>query len=341
MSQGRPIVLRAALRLCAALRNELEPACEEGKFEFAGSVRRRHPTVCDIEIVTIPKIIESPGAQTTLFGKAKVVRVNVLWQALDKLARADRLYPLKPGGKPGEKDPKWPEKRFAGSKLFKLLLIRPRMQVDIWMPTIETWGAILALRTGPKAFSQALVTRWHDMTKGHFTDGRLVRGSSEVLSTPEERDVFDALDLPWIEPEERASSKIVTMKPAEASVEAELAMVEPVEAYGKELGDYLEAARQRLGGLPVRDILTSPDDWRVFQAWWAENIPPAVAKQAITEVFSRVARKLWAVMRGGAPPNLRAAYFSPAVRELWKERQRLVETDPEQLAKLKAWKERT
>ena len=70
-----------------------------------------------------------------------------------------------------------------------------------------TWGVIMLLRTGPADYSHRFVKLRMDGGAMPFgwrvADGQLWRGSTP-LSTPEEADVYAALDLPWIAPEERA-----------------------------------------------------------------------------------------------------------------------------------------
>lgn len=94
-----------------------------------------------------------------------------------------------------------------------------------FLPTQETWGSIFTIRTGPWEFSQRLVTQRFKRADGLcpndvcFANGRVWRGvewaqiephewqpvltNATALETPEEKDVFAALGLRWIDPWER------------------------------------------------------------------------------------------------------------------------------------------
>jgi DNA polymerase/3'-5' exonuclease PolX len=90
---------------------------------------------------------------------------------------------------------------------------------DLYACPREQWGCQLAIRTGPAAFSRRLVTT---RAKGalcpddlKFDQGRLWQqvgaepyqpGAEgwEALETPEESDVFRALGLAYLDPEDRA-----------------------------------------------------------------------------------------------------------------------------------------
>jgi DNA polymerase/3'-5' exonuclease PolX len=84
------------------------------------------------------------------------------------------------------------------------------LQVDLFTvrPPAQ-WGVIHTIRTGPAAYSQWLVTEAR--RRGfHVREGALHRGSlgcgsvpCEVIETPEERDLFEALGMRWPQPVER------------------------------------------------------------------------------------------------------------------------------------------
>ena len=71
------------------------------------------------------------------------------------------------------------------------------------------WGVILAIRTGPGAFSTRLVTQRRyggGMPEGYrVRDGALWDGE-RLVETPEEADLFAALGLPWLPPERRTDT---------------------------------------------------------------------------------------------------------------------------------------
>jgi DNA polymerase/3'-5' exonuclease PolX len=77
--------------------------------------------------------------------------------------------------------------------------------VDLFLATVDNWGAILAIRTGPGDFSKALVTHIKYKTPYQQRDGVLVRQvSEEVVPVREEADYFRLAEVPWIAPEGRS-----------------------------------------------------------------------------------------------------------------------------------------
>jgi DNA polymerase/3'-5' exonuclease PolX len=205
VASGNSYPLATARRIAEALLAELTPACE--RIVLAGSIRRERPNVNDIEIVAIPRHTDEPlPGQPSLFADPApaVRRVNCLWNRIEEVSDGHgAIMPLKPGVPRIEPDPKWPEKRCAGSRYFKLFLPRTGLAVDLFMPSAESWGLILAIRTGSSEFSRALVTRWTQLTGGHAKEGRLHRADGSVVSAPEEEDVFRACGVEWISPRER------------------------------------------------------------------------------------------------------------------------------------------
>lgn len=174
------------------LRDLLAPACE--RIEIAGSVRRGKAEPKDIELLAIPKML--PQVSEDMFGA--VVSQTVI-SALD-----GALMSLVENG-PWEFDQVL---RRNGSKYKRLSRFDNGRDVccDLFIVTAETWGAQFAIRTGPADFSHMLVTRALRMGMKQ-EDGRLWRihrdNTKTVIETPEERDYFAALGLPWLEPEQR------------------------------------------------------------------------------------------------------------------------------------------
>jgi DNA polymerase/3'-5' exonuclease PolX len=172
-----------AVRVMAALR----PGCD--RIEVAGSLRREMRDVGDIEIVAQPKTHKEPSG---LF-----FEVDAEVSDLDPLV--DRLV------KSGEYE------RLLGKDRYTKLRHRASgLQVDLFTvrPPAQ-WGVIHTIRTGPAAYSQWLVTEAR--RRGfHVREGALHRGSlgcgsvpCEVIETPEERDLFEALGMRWPQPVER------------------------------------------------------------------------------------------------------------------------------------------
>jgi DNA polymerase/3'-5' exonuclease PolX len=137
--------LAQAIPLAEKIKAALSPACE--RIEIAGSVRRRRPTVGDIEIVAIPKLRPDLGAQLSLFGEPSKM-VSALDLLLNKMV-SEKNH-LTWGGKNGD--------------LYKNFLVQfnsdgSEIGLDLFITTAAQWGYIFALRTGPGDFNKAWVTQ--------------------------------------------------------------------------------------------------------------------------------------------------------------------------------------
>ena len=168
-----------ALAIAHSVVADMEPYCE--RIEIAGSLRRKKPDVGDIEICAIPKM----------------VRVNNLFQ--DEIV----VSALEIGIRNLCSRYSWSITKNGDH--YKRIDLGP-ISLDLFVTTPAQWGCIFLIRTGPSDFSHWLVTpkRNGGGMPGylHIKDGRLWNGD-EVLHTPEEVDVFDAMWLSWIEPEKR------------------------------------------------------------------------------------------------------------------------------------------
>lgn len=167
------LVLSVARRLVDALR----PHCL--RVELAGSLRREKPMVGDIEIVAVPQ------RQLDLFGTPVPGRTDL-----------DRFL-----------DSRHVEFTKRGDRYQQFTCGRERYTVDLFLPTLATWGSVFTIRTGSWEFSRWLVTARAAGGAAPdtiaFVDGRLYE-SGRRLHTPEEDDVFAALGLAFISPIERA-----------------------------------------------------------------------------------------------------------------------------------------
>lgn len=190
MSTGTRIRLADAEVVARSLVVELAVGCE--RIEIAGSIRRQADDVGDIELVAIPRVV-TRREQDGLFGEHEV-EVDELRVAIDNLILAGTLAPH-----PG--DPK------QGQRYAKLLHRESGLQLDLFAvrPPAQ-WGVIFLIRTGPAHFSQWFVTearrRAHHVVDGALHRGALGCGSipCDLVSTPEERDVFEALNIAYRPP---------------------------------------------------------------------------------------------------------------------------------------------
>jgi DNA polymerase/3'-5' exonuclease PolX len=141
------------------------------RFQIAGSVRREKAEVGDIEIVAIPKL----KTVRDMF-QVEVATDSLLDQVIPTLGTV-----IKNG-------PKYKQIDLGPIKL-DLFLVTPPAQ----------WGVILALRTGPADFSQALVTarNKHGLLPSHakVEDGAVWSGG-KIIPMPEETDFLKFCGFP-------------------------------------------------------------------------------------------------------------------------------------------------
>lgn len=171
---------RALAEEVAAL---LGQGCE--RIEIAGSIRRERPTVGDLEIVCIPRVIET----IDLFGADTGEYVNVL----DKQVGAE-LSKGTFGTRPDKNG------RAAVGERYKRLTYRG-VGLDLFsvLPPAQ-WGVILLIRTGSAEFSHHFVSH---LPPGYRVQNGALWRDSVLLPTPEEEHVFAAVGRRWVPPTER------------------------------------------------------------------------------------------------------------------------------------------
>lgn len=171
--------LARAQQLAAALVADLAGGCST--ITIAGSVRRRKPTVGDIELVVVPiPILDLVGSPTDR---------TRLESFLERLVERGDLATNK-----------------GGRKFIQFSLPAHGCNLDLFLANKDNYGLILLIRTGPVDFSKRFVTQKH---KGgllpndlRIEGGRLLRGDT-VLPTPTEAEVFRLAGVEYAEPWER------------------------------------------------------------------------------------------------------------------------------------------
>jgi DNA polymerase (family 10) len=158
----------------------LRPKCD--RIEIAGSIRREKPSIGDVEIVMIPRL----HTAFNLFGDSIVKRET---DDITAALLVDGFTLLKNGDH-------FKQARLQGGSVV----------FDLFLTTPEQWGMIFTIRTGSADFSHRLVTQRNKgglLPSYMHVKGGLLWAGDKVIPTPEERDVFNAIGLPWIEPSER------------------------------------------------------------------------------------------------------------------------------------------
>jgi len=183
-----------AKQIANRLLYELGPYCK--RMEIAGSLRRGKAEVGDIEIVAIPKMI----AHLDLLGQ-KIEDINGIEYPLSRMMATDGLRQSATGAKIIKDGPRYKQIELPEGINLDLFLVLPPAQ----------WGVNFAIRTGPKEFSQWIVT---PRSKGgclpsycRVREGAIRDHPSDdhILEMPEEIDFLNLLGLGWIEPGQRAA----------------------------------------------------------------------------------------------------------------------------------------
>ena len=196
MSQGEKVGLSTARAAAERLVSTLSPSCN--RIEIAGSIRRGAPLVSDIEIVAMPSMDVTSG---DLWGTP--VEIDMLAEALDSLRASGALQlrdveiHRKDGSvEIGHRDgTSYKALVFAGFPV-DLFIVRDPAQ----------WGVIFTIRTGPAEWSHRLVTDCQKLLRR--VEGGYLYRSGQRWPCPEERDFFEGIGQPWVEPAERSAGRV-------------------------------------------------------------------------------------------------------------------------------------
>lgn len=184
----------AAVR-AQALQLMLAPFCE--RIEVVGSLRRRRPTVGDIELLYIPRFGPQARGPGDLYPDEQT-RCNLADTAIADLERRRIL-----GRRLNTK----------GQTMFgehnKLMVdLSTGIPVDLFATVPECWENYRVCRTGGAETNRriceaahALGWKWTPYGSGFTREKE--KGCLEVRPVTSERDLFSFLGLPWLEPEAR------------------------------------------------------------------------------------------------------------------------------------------
>lgn len=166
-----------ALQIAEKYKNKLKPYCE--RIEIAGSIRRKKSEVGDIEIVCIPKTVKQPHG---LFENKRV-------RVMGFITTVNQWEKIK--GDP------------VGGRYTQRLLPEG-IKLDIFMVRPENWGLIFAMRIGSEEFShKVLANGW--VRSGYHSKGGMLRDKfGKEKPIYEERELFELINIPYIEPEKRS-----------------------------------------------------------------------------------------------------------------------------------------
>ena len=165
-----------ALQVAEALKARLDAYCE--RIEIAGSLRRRRPDVGDIELLVIPKRYREVDFVDRVV--RHLLHDGIL--AYRRNTRGSLMY--------------GPKNKF-------LIDVASGIAVDIFCTDLECWPVALVVRTGGETTNKRIATaalrkgwRFHAYGRG-FTSPQ----GEEICRS--ERDVFEKVGLPYLEPWER------------------------------------------------------------------------------------------------------------------------------------------
>jgi DNA polymerase (family 10) len=172
------LLLHDADALVAGLIAALRDVKGVRRIEAAGSLRRRRATIGDIDLLAA---VDDPGA---------------LIAALDALPVVDRVLS-------------------AGTDKSSIVL-RDGPQVDLMVCAPAAWGSHLVHFTGNADHNIALRGMALDRGWSLSEKGFSVLETGELLTDPEEADVYERLGLPWIPPELREATGEIEAARADA-----------------------------------------------------------------------------------------------------------------------------
>lgn len=167
------------------------------RAEVAGSTRRGISTVNDIDIVVCPNM------------ESDMNNGRVAWHPAFLLRMAS-------GGCPPSPSPRWTvtnKTAHGQTRQFKCKGVKsPDLSIEVFCATLDRFGWIWMLRTGPEDFTTSLVSVVRTRGPGfQFDGGAMWRRPSRTstsqelirVHTPDESDVFAALQIPFMPPDGR------------------------------------------------------------------------------------------------------------------------------------------
>ena len=188
--------LEKAKSIAETLVAEMLPYSE--KILIAGSIRRGKADVKDIEILVQPEYVERKVYTGNLFEPVKVEPVNRLhiWAESQKSVRW-----IKTGTKAIiDRRPKADGKYWRGI----IEADGEQIKLDLFLAEKDNFGVIEVIRTGPAAFSMAMVAFIKHQTPFRVADGHLtVEATGEIIPCETEFEFFRNAGLKFVSIENR------------------------------------------------------------------------------------------------------------------------------------------
>jgi len=144
----------------------LSPFCKPGRIQVCGSIRRKRPTVNDLDIVLIIKDFWGfDGAVRKLAANGKI---NMNGSKIQRVTRSDGTL------------------------------------IDLYIANDDTWGTTVLIRTGSADHNKRLCTiaKSKGMELRASGEGLVDLNTEEVIAK-DEQSIFAALGLKYLEPEDR------------------------------------------------------------------------------------------------------------------------------------------
>lgn len=161
---------------------------------MVGSMRRQKPTVGDIEFLIFPKYGPPPEGSAVQLGMFQGhPDVNLFEAQLELFTEFSGLHP---GDKNGPKLKNFTYEVLTGDQ--------PVIPVEVFIcEDPDSWGLLLALRTGPADLTEWLAKRAKKLKGITWKDAHLWDGDGNMIPTPTEASFFNALQLPTLQPQRR------------------------------------------------------------------------------------------------------------------------------------------
>jgi len=168
--------LEKARAIAEQLKELLKSSCE--RIEIRGSIHRLKPQVGDIELLAVPKMIDGVDQLDRELGA--LVFLNVL-----NLRRNKKGYTA------------------YGPQNKLMLHVESEIGVDIFSTTWENWPVASVVRTGGKVTNQRISMAAIKKGLRFHAYGRGFTSPQGEIICHSEREVFQAVGLPYKEPWER------------------------------------------------------------------------------------------------------------------------------------------